>query len=306
MADLSWMRLLGGQRSRTPVRPSSSSSCSESAAPLPQSHTDVLSQHSAVRAPPGLTSWHCHGRPLPAGARSSTSANSTGDLLVNEADRVWHNPSVDQMVDALRVAMMTKPALEALDPRYNAYVLHLVEGYGHLQARLLDAEQRLSDAELRRQREADQLLAKADDWIGQESRYKAEIKRLEVLIHRSSGNSLEAVVMARANSLVCRTTKLEPEPDATTPGAGGSECMTDFCSLSEAAEDMAHVLKTDASYSSPSWRPSRLREDALGESRRGMIRMNGNKVSTTRISRRSYVADFLGHSCTSTSAGSPQ
>lgn len=194
------MRLLGGQRSRTPVRPSSS--CSDSAASLLlQSQYDGGdSQHS--RTVPRLPSWPSHSRDTPGGV--SPIVASSADILVKEADRVWHNPSIAQMAEALRVAMMTKPTLEALDPRYNAYVLHLIEGYGRAQAALTDTERQLAEAQTARQRDRDESATTATDWAIREARYKAEIKRLEVIIHRTSGNSLEAVVMARSGSLVDR------------------------------------------------------------------------------------------------------
>lgn len=202
MADLSWMRLLGGQRSRTAVRPSSS--CSEHPASLPRHGHDgaeLLSQGQ----PPSRTTSRLPSWPYPRrDCYSSAISSSAGHVLVNDADRVWYNPSTDQMIDALCVAMMTKPTLEPLSPRYNSYVLHLIESYGSIQAKLLEAEGQLVEAESLREQEARQFAASAAAWANQESRYKAEVKRLELVIHRTSGNGLEAVVMARSGSLVRR------------------------------------------------------------------------------------------------------
>lgn len=40
------------------------------------------------------------------------------------------------------------------------------------------------------------------DWTAQEARYKAEIKRLELIIQQVSGKGVEAVALARSGSLI--------------------------------------------------------------------------------------------------------
>lgn len=106
------------------------------------------------------------------------------------------------MVEALRVAMMTQPAHEALDPTYNGCILHLIEDYSHLQVTLSGMKQQLIQAREDLQRENHDVANLTADWAVQEARYKAEVKRLELIIHRQSGNSLEAVMMARSGSLL--------------------------------------------------------------------------------------------------------
>lgn len=151
---------------------------------------------------PRLPSWPGRCRDVPE--QSPYADTSNCDLVFNEADRVCHKSSVNDMAEALRVAMMSKPTLETLDPRYNSHVLHLIEGYSRLQATLVDTQRQLDKALAGRHNEADDAATLAAGWAIQEALYKAEIKRLEVTVHRISGNSLEAVVMARSGSLVER------------------------------------------------------------------------------------------------------
>ena len=126
------------------------------------------------------------------------------DLLVREQDRIWHNPSPEQMIDALAVAMMTKPVLGPVPIKYNANILHLMEGFGKLQRDTASLQTELDDVKCGRLRDLEQFRGISDEWLVREAQYKAEIKRLEVIISRTSRDGLEAVALARTTSLVSR------------------------------------------------------------------------------------------------------
>ncbi|CAH0044196.1 unnamed protein product [Clonostachys solani] len=111
---------------------------------------------------------------------------------------------MDHIVDALLAAVMSKPALEPLGPEYGSSILHLIEAYGAAKKEASKAQNELSQAAERRQKENDDFDTLVTDWTIHEARYKAEIKRLEVIIHRTSGSGLEAVSMARSGSLIRR------------------------------------------------------------------------------------------------------
>lgn len=228
MADSSWMRLLGAQRSRTPLSPLTAlnpQSPALAVAPSSNMETSDALQTAHSKTIPRLSSWYGRGTSASFGSSLTLdtklvdSAAITGQedsLLVKEADRVWHNPSADQMADALRAAIMTRPITRPLPPEYNSFVLHLIESYGASQKRLAEADMRLADAEAHRRLDTDTHTSQLQSWVAKETQYKAEIKRLELLIHQTSSSGLEAVMLARSGSLVNRQGRVRVRSGAVT------------------------------------------------------------------------------------------
>ncbi|KAL7943014.1 hypothetical protein V8C42DRAFT_331075 [Trichoderma barbatum] len=184
MADSSWMRLLPGQRCRTPVSPWT---------PYDQPGNEESFESNHLRIAP---------RPL-AGFYHSP-ADSGNDILVREADRLQNAPSVDEMADMLRTAIMVSLTPPTLGPQYTSYVLHLIEGYSKVRVKLSKKEKEVVQLEETRQEDKERSKALVADWAAQEARYKAEIKRLELIIQRVSGKGVEAVALARSGSLIRR------------------------------------------------------------------------------------------------------
>lgn len=215
MADSSWLRLIGGPGRRIPAR-TTSPACSEPPASVSQQQQHPQEQNAgnvnhinlrhqpSWRTLPRFPSWNglAHSFAAPPEATTDTS-----ELIINEADRVWHKPCIDQMADTLLAAVMSKSALEPLGPEYCSSILHLVEAYGAVRLKLADVERHLSEAVTRRQRETDDFEALAANWMIREAEYKAEVKRLEVIIHRTSSSGLEAVSMARSGTLISKNNR---------------------------------------------------------------------------------------------------
>jgi mannose-6-phosphate isomerase-like protein (cupin superfamily) len=121
--------------------------------------------------------------------------NEEDKLFINAAQQVWHSPSVEQIADSLRVALMTTAANEPLSAEYRPHVLLLCEAYGTRHSRIAKLEHQLKQ-------ETDRHASVEEHWMVEEARYKAEVKRLEMFIHRTSGTGMEAVALARAGSLI--------------------------------------------------------------------------------------------------------
>lgn len=82
-----------------------------------------------------------------------SEAEKTNRLL-EERDRVWHNPNLLQMVETLQVAMMTKcDPLQPIPVQYNSYVLNMLEGFGRLQDNISETERRVVELERTRQKD---------------------------------------------------------------------------------------------------------------------------------------------------------
>ncbi|KAI2777279.1 hypothetical protein F4815DRAFT_502535 [Daldinia loculata] len=179
MTDFSWLRL--GQRSRTPSIP----------------RTPTSPERAPRRAASNLSlASHSSHEPL--------TGSSSASLFIREQDKIWYNPSLDQMVEALQVVLMTQGALRPIPIEYNSYILHLIEGFANAQERIQTIDAAYTEARHSLEYHLEHFKAVADEWLERESQYKAEIKRLEVLLSRTSSDGLEAVALARTNSVVDR------------------------------------------------------------------------------------------------------
>ncbi|KPM38100.1 hypothetical protein AK830_g8464 [Neonectria ditissima] len=200
MADSGWLRFLGGNRSRTSKTLSSPRS-EPGLRLLHHSHGhEEYNAHHQRRAVSRLSSWHGLMKPSPTNTRTNDEPGS--NFFKGGAELTWHSPSVDQMVDTLRVIMMAKPVLEPLPIEYHSHILHLIEGYSLVKRRLMEIEKEQEETERLRHAEHENFRLKQEDWMIREARYKAEVKRLEVVIHQTSDTGLEAVALARSGSLL--------------------------------------------------------------------------------------------------------
>ncbi|KAK4195790.1 hypothetical protein QBC40DRAFT_132874, partial [Triangularia verruculosa] len=89
--------------------------------------------------------------------------------------------------------------------RYNSHVLVLLEGFGHLVEQLNKTQEELADLKNLREKEVEQFRGISEEWIQRENGYKAEIKRLELVLAKESKDGLASVALARHGSLVNRS-----------------------------------------------------------------------------------------------------
>lgn len=113
------------------------------------------------------------------------------------------------MLEALQVAIMTNGAMEPIPVPYNTYVLHLIESFSNHREQLAAADAACEEIRGAHSQSLEDFRIVADEWSRRETQYKAEIKRLEVLLARNSQQGLETVTLARADSVVERN-----QPDA--------------------------------------------------------------------------------------------
>ncbi len=100
---------------------------------------------------------------------------------------------------------MTKPVTAALPAEYNVYVQHLLEGYATLEETLRHTENLLAEERETKRRSIDEFTKVINDWEQREADYKAEIRRMEVLLAKSVPEGVGAVVLARSGSIVDRS-----------------------------------------------------------------------------------------------------
>lgn len=184
MGDSAWMRLIPGQRCRTPVSPWLH---------YGQTDNEDTTPHEAA---------NLKIAPRPLAGFNQSSTDFANDILVREADRLQNTPSVDEMADMLRTIIMVSPTPPTLDPQHTSYVLHLIEGYSKLRSKLSVKEKEVAQLKEKQQEDTENGKMLLADWSAQEARYRAEIKRLELIIQQVSGKGVEAVALARSGSLI--------------------------------------------------------------------------------------------------------
>ncbi|KAK8058645.1 hypothetical protein PG994_009093 [Apiospora phragmitis] len=196
MADLgNWLRF--GPRSRTPVTPRSPV--------LPERFSTHDTEEQRRSGPTHMSSYHS----LATHASSTPEPQdpASADLVVNNQDKVWYNPSLDQMVEALQVSIMTDGNLAQLPVHLNSYVLRLIEGFSNCQEELRAKNAALGEVKRMREDAFEDFTVLAEEFRNREGQYKSEIRRLELLLAQKNG--LETVTLARTNSILDRS-----QPDA--------------------------------------------------------------------------------------------
>ncbi|KAJ4129986.1 hypothetical protein NW768_006958 [Fusarium equiseti] len=196
-----------------------------------------------------LPSWQGLSQP-DRGTTSLTGADSALDEadkeFINATQQVWRNPSVDQVTEAVRAALMTRPN-EPLSSEYRPHVLLLCEFYGTRHNKIAKLESQLSEAQDALKMETERHRHLEEHWIRQDARYKAEVKRLEMFIHQTSNKGMEAVVLARAGSLI----RTKPGSTSKGPTAAKSNFTksvetSDISKASEATQSICTDMAIDS------------------------------------------------------------
>lgn len=120
---------------------------------------------------------------------------------ISRADAVWDNPSPDQMAEMLKVAMMTQSTMDPLPIHFNSCILHVVEAYWHLRERSKSSLKEIEDMKESHKKDIKEFENMAHSWEESEKNYKAEVKRLELLLSKTKGG-MATVAMARSNSVL--------------------------------------------------------------------------------------------------------
>ncbi|KAK7434008.1 hypothetical protein Landi51_13715 [Colletotrichum acutatum] len=148
------------------------------------------------------------------GSQSSSHRLSPSPAEPTEpADTVWYQErdeteralSLEQMINALHYTMMTKNVLDPVPREYNSYILHLLEGYWDLQERLKKTEQELAEEKETKLKSLEEFTKMSEEWESKESDFRAEIKRMELVLVDAAPEGVGAVVLARSGSLVDRS-----------------------------------------------------------------------------------------------------
>jgi hypothetical protein len=143
------------------------------------------------------------------------------------------NPSAEQLVDTVLCRLMSRP-YDALDTRFNGALLQVFEAYRELSDQRDRLERSLTEEMAIR--EAERSVRENDEckWEEEKQTYKAEVKRLELVIAKGKRGVAE-VALVRQDSLIRR------RKHATTPDDehDGKETVFEFLEKTKRFEDPA-------------------------------------------------------------------
>ncbi|RGP72848.1 hypothetical protein FLONG3_6587 [Fusarium longipes] len=204
MAETGWLRFFGANRARQHgLKTRASEAALHDILKTSPGNKEVHTQHKREKMT-RLPSWQ--GISDADRGTASFPADSALDQadkeFISASQEVWQSPSVDQLAESLRSAWMTTPANEPLSAEYRPHVLLLCEFYGTRYSKIAKLESQLAEAKEELDKETERHKSIEEHWMVQEARYKAEVKRLEMFIHNTSDKGMEAVVLARAGSLI--------------------------------------------------------------------------------------------------------
>lgn len=192
--------------SRLSLAPSESNASTTQSAPAIASFMTTHSDTGSFKSIPDEYHVNLDSASHPA---TSVRPGKPEQVFLREADRTWHTPSLEQIIDSLQVVMMTKPGpLEPIPIQYNSHVLVLLEGYRKLQDELKEtretAAKEVGEVKALRMRELESWRSMSEDWLEREKGYMAEVKRLELLLAEHTKEGMAMVTLARAGSVVAR------------------------------------------------------------------------------------------------------
>ncbi|EKJ70621.1 hypothetical protein NXS19_002379 [Fusarium pseudograminearum] len=232
MADAGWLRFFGANRARQHgLRYRASEAALHDILKDAPGNQETQIQHKRETMP-RLPSWQGVSW-ADRGAAPLTGADAALDqadkLFINASQKVWHSPSVDQLAESLRAALMTTEGNQPLSAEYRPHVLLLCEFYGTRHHKIAKLESQLAEAKDQLEKERERYRSIEEHWMVQDARYKAEVKRLEMFIHETSDKGMEAVILARAGSLI------RNRPGDTTNGRTSTEASPNNASMASGA-----------------------------------------------------------------------
>lgn len=237
MADIpQWRRRIPPSRSRTPMldmpdpdqdtRPSSAMA---SRPPTPK--RGLRPKLSSYLSQPGPFASLTKPEPEPEAVLSEYREQRFPSWVVEDP---YPAPSPDQLTHAIMCRLMSHP-YDALEPRFNGTLLQIFEAYRNLADEKSQLQEKL-DEELRgRLAERSAMQATERKWEEEKRTYKAEIKRLELIIAKGKRGVAE-VALVRQDSLV-RRRKQMGSPDDDCGEDDGKETVFEFLEKTKRFED---------------------------------------------------------------------
>lgn len=96
---------------------------------------------------------------------------------------------------------MNKSSMEPVPIEYNSTIMHILEAYNDLLNQIRDKDHAIDVLQQTHTKDVNDYEAMSQAWYQKENDYKAEVKRLEVLLSRTE-NGMETMLAARSKSVI--------------------------------------------------------------------------------------------------------
>ena len=133
---------------------------------------------------------------------SSSSAQSS--LIAEHAFPRPHQPDAEQLMDSLARRLMTDH-VRCLQPSDGSSILVIIEAYRHLLDKNVKLQETAHDEKIHKRHAEVELLRAQQSWSDEREEYKAEVKRLELLISKGK-MGVAGVLQSRQNSVLRKRT----------------------------------------------------------------------------------------------------
>ena len=232
MADIpQWRRKIPPSRSRTPM--------------LEFTEPDQDVRSAATTRPPTpkkglrpkLSSYLSQSGPF--GATSKSEPEPVFTEIITQGFPSWAiedtfpHPSAEQLIDTILCRLMSQP-YDALDTRFNGALLQIFEAYRNLSDQRERLERSLAGEMDIRIAERSATQRAEHGWEEEKQSYKAEVKRLELVIAQGKRGVAE-VALVRQDSLIRRNKQVMTPDDEDD----GKETVFEFLEKTKRFEDPA-------------------------------------------------------------------
>lgn len=195
----------------------------------PNEHHDRESTGDTSRSPvtpkkklkPKISSYFSHHQSSLHHVKSEPNFVAIGSLssaqsspIVEHVFRMPHQPEAEQLMESLARRLMTDHA-RSLQPSDGSSILAIIEAYRHLLDKNVKLQQLAHDEKLLKRHAEVELLRAQQSWTDEREEYKAEVKRLELLISKGS-SGVAGVIQSRQNSVLRKRTNATNRTNRTT------------------------------------------------------------------------------------------
>lgn len=111
----------------------------------------------------------------------------------------------DDLARTVQAVLLQRGLMDPLPIEYNSHLLNVLSEFFKMETRMRKKQKKWQAVVRHHEWERQEWSLLADDWLKRENRYKAEVKRLELLISKTSDRGVEAVHVARSNSVIDRS-----------------------------------------------------------------------------------------------------
>ncbi|KAJ9142773.1 hypothetical protein NKR23_g7087 [Pleurostoma richardsiae] len=150
------------------------------------------------------------------------------DIPVRSPKDIWIAPTPTQIIETLSTTIMANGVFEPIPKQLNSCVLELIAQHRNHIWDIKGMREQLEEAKESHQADIRHFKKAACEWKKREAAYKAEIKRLELIVTETT-EGVRAVILARNNSVVDRDSSskweenIENSFDKNSEGTDGCE-----------------------------------------------------------------------------------